>query len=156
MDEIERKFLLDAVPDVVEGHTPTRIAQGYLAITDDTEVRVRARAGDHVLTIKGGRGLVRREASIPLTAEQFDELWPLTEGRRINKRRWVIPSDAAELEIDVFDDELDGLVVAEIEFESEQASAAFVVPDWFGREVTDDSRYRNAALATEGLARDTG
>jgi CYTH domain-containing protein len=151
VQEIERKFLLDAVPAVVEGHTPTRIRQGYLAITDDTEVRVRSRGGDRVLTVKGGRGLVRREVSIPLTAEQFDELWPLTEGRRINKQRWVIPSDAVELEIDAFDDDLDGLVIAEIEFGSEEASAAFVTPDWFGREVTDDIRYRNAALATEGM-----
>ena len=152
MDEIERKFLVDAEPAIIEGHTPTRIRQGYLAITDDTEVRVRSRDGDHVLTVKGGRGLVRREVSVPLTPNQFDELWPLTAGRRINKRRWVIPhDDGVELEIDVFDDELDGLVIAEIEFDSEQASDAFVAPDWFGREVTDDSRYRNAALATEGL-----
>jgi adenylate cyclase len=156
VQEIERKFLLDAAPAIIERQTPTRIRQGYLAITDDTEVRVRSRDGDYVLTVKGGRGLVRREANIPLTADQFDELWPLTAGRRINKRRWVIPYDAVELEIDVFDDELDGLVIVEVEFSSEQASAAFVAPDWFGPEVTDDNRYRNAALATEGLVRESG
>lgn len=153
MQEIERKFLLEAAPALIEGHTPTRILQGYLAITDDTEVRVRARGGDRVLTVKGGRGLVRREVSIPLTDDQFDEMWALTAGRRVSKRRWVIPYDAVLLEIDVFDEDLDGLVIVEIEFPSEQASAAFVAPGWFGREVTEDSRYRNAALATQGPAR---
>jgi adenylate cyclase len=153
MDEIERKFLLDGPPPVIDGRTPTRIEQGYLAITADTEVRVRSRAEDRVLTVKGGRGLSRREVTIPLTREQFDELWDLTAGRRLVKRRWVIPQDGVELEIDVFEGDLDGLVIAEVEFPSKEASAAFVPPDWFGREVTDDSAYRNAALAAEGLVR---
>jgi CYTH domain-containing protein len=151
MQEIERKFLLDGPPPVIGGYTPTRIAQGYLSITDDTEVRIRSRAGAHVLTVKGGRGLSRREVSVPLTREQFDELWELTAGRRLAKQRWVIPAQTVELEIDVFEGELEGLVIAEVEFPSEDASAAFVPPEWFGREVTDDSAYRNAALATEGL-----
>lgn len=156
MQEIERKFLLDVPPAIIEGHIPTRIRQGYLAITDDTEVRVRSRGDDRLLTVKGGRGMVRREATIPLTVEQFDELWALTAGRRVSKRRWVVPYGAVELEIDVFDEELEGLVIVEVEFASEQASAAFVAPDWFGREVTDDHRYRNAALAMEGLVRGSG
>jgi adenylate cyclase len=153
MEEIERKFLLNGPPPIIDGHTPTRIVQGYLAITADTEVRIRARAGDRVLTVKGGRGLTRREVSVPLTGEQFDELWELTAGRRLTKRRWVIPDREVQLEIDVFENDLDGLVIAEVEFPSAPASAAFVPPSWFGREVTDDSAYRNAALATEGLVR---
>jgi adenylate cyclase len=154
LEEIERKFLLDRPPPVIDDHTPTRIEQGYLAVTDDVEVRVRSRAGDRVLTVKGGRGLIRREVSIPLTPAQFDELWELTTGFRLTKRRWVIPQDAVQLEIDVFDGDLEGLAIAEVEFPSEEASAAFVAPDWFGREVTNDSRYRNAGLATEGRPTD--
>jgi len=153
MEEIERKFLLDGPPPIIDGRAPTRIVQAYLAITADTEVRIRARAGDRVLTVKGGRGLSRREVSIPLTGEQFDELWELTDGRHLTKRRWVIAERDVELEIDVFEGDLDGLVIAEVEFPSEEASAAFVPPPWFGREVTDDGAYRNAALATEGLIR---
>jgi CYTH domain-containing protein len=150
MHEIERKFLLDAPPSVVEGRPSTRILQGYIAITEDTEVRVRARGDDRLLTAKGGRGMVRREVTVPLTAEQFDGMWPLTEGRRVTKRRWVIADGDIELEIDVFDGDLDGLVIVEIEFPTPEASAAFTPPDWCGPEVTDDERYRNAALATEG------
>ena len=151
--EIERKFLLDGPPSIIDGRNPTRIEQGYLAITADTEVRVRSRAGEHVLTVKGGRGLSRREVTVALTPEQFEELWEMTAGRRLTKSRWVIPQGDVELEIDVFDGDLEGLVVAEVEFPSEEAGAAFVPPDWFGREVTDDGAYRNAALATDGLVR---
>lgn len=150
MQEIERKFLLDGVPPVVDGHPSTEITQGYIAITDDAEVRIRARAGEHVLTVKGGRGVVRREVTVTLTREQFDALWPMTAGRRVTKRRVVVPHDDVELEIDVFTGELGGLVIAEVEFPSQEASEAFSPPAWFGREVTDDPAYRNAALATDG------
>lgn len=149
--EIERKFLLDDLPTRLTNADSTRISQGYLAVGDDIEVRIRARAGQHLLTVKGGRGQVRREVTISLTPEQFDDLWSLTEGRRLTKRRWVISDDPealVDIEIDRFDGALDGLLIAEVEFPSEGASRAFRPPSWFGREVTDDDRYRNAALAT--------
>ena len=151
MQEIERTFLLDALPPDLEGRPSTRIAQGYLAITDDVEVRVRSRGDDRLLTVKSGRGNVRREVTVPLTVEQFDELWQLTPGRRVVKRRWVVGHGGNELEIDVFDGALDGLLLVEIEFDSCDDSAAFSPPDWFGPEVTDDHRYRNAALAVDGV-----
>lgn len=149
MAEIERTFLLDALPPATADVDPTRIEQGYLAITDDVEVRVRARAGDHLLTIKGGRGEVRTEVTVPVSREQFDDLWELTRGRRIRKQRWVLADDPDhEVEVDRFEGDLDGLVLAEVEFATPDASRAFTPPNWFGREVTDDERYSNAALAT--------
>jgi adenylate cyclase len=149
--EIERKFLLDDMPVSTTSVEPTHIAQGYLAVTDDVEVRVRSRAGAQLLTVKGGRGEVRREVTIELSAEQFDRLWELTDGRRIRKRRWVLPAatDGVEIEVDRFADDLEGLLIAEVEFASADDSRAFTPPDWFGREVTDDDRYRNAALAVD-------
>ena len=151
MYEIERKFLLDDIPPRLTDGESTHISQGYLVITDDLEVRIRARAGDHLLTVKGGRGEVRREVTITLTSEQFNELWSLTEGRRLTKRRWVVTDDSEaelDIEVDSFEGALDGLMIAEVEFASREASGAFRPPSWFGREVTDDDRYRNAALAT--------
>lgn len=150
MYEIERKFLLDALPPQVDDVEPTRIDQGYLSITDAVEIRIRARSDAHLLTIKQGRGEVRREVTVPLTREQFDQLWELTEGKRICKRRWVLSLDPqvdVEVEVDQFDGPLDGLLIAEVEFDSQDASRAFEPPAWFGLEVTDDHRYRNAALA---------
>jgi len=147
MFEIERKFLLDRLPSSIDDHESTQIAQGYLAVAEGVEVRIRSRGDEQLLTVKGGQGEVRREVTVELTAEQFDALWPLTKGRRLTKRRWVIPQDDLEIEIDAFSGTLDGLLVAEVEFESEQASRAFEPPDWFGHEVTEDPTYRNAALA---------
>lgn len=152
MYEIERKFLLDRVPPETADVEPTDIAQGYLAIDADAEVRIRVRGDDRVLTVKRGRGEVRREISVPLTDEQFEALWPLTAGRQVEKRRWVIPQGELQLEVDVFGGHLEGLIVAEVEFPSEAASRGFVPPDWFGREVTDDAHFRNAALATSAPA----
>ncbi len=148
--EIERKFLLEALPPQVADTSSTRIIQGYLAITDDVEVRVRARAADRLLTVKQGRGAVRREVTISLDVELFEQLWEFTVGRRIHKRRWVIPygpQGELQIEVDRFNGHLEGLLVAEVEFASVADSRAFTPPDWFGREVTDDDRYRNAALA---------
>ena len=152
MYEIERKFLLHELPPAIADIEPTRIDQGYLAVTDDVEVRIRARGGDHLLTVKGGRGEVRTEVTLLVSPEQFDHLWALTAGRRIHKERWVLqpdPDAEVEVEVDRFEDDLDGLLVAEVEFASEDASRAFTPPDWFGSEVTGDDRYRNAALATQ-------
>ncbi len=148
--EIERKFLIEALPPQVAEVSPTRIVQGYLAVTDDLEVRLRDRAGDRLLTVKQGHGVVRREVTIPLEDEQFEQLWPFTAGRRISKHRWVMIDNAQgqlEVEIDRFEDQLEGLLIAEVEFASEADGRAFEPPDWFGREVTDDDRYRNAMLA---------
>jgi adenylate cyclase len=149
--EIERKFLLDDLPADTATVVPTHIDQGYLAVTNDLEVRVRSRAGRHLLTVKGGRGEIRREVTIELSAEQFAALWDLTRGRRLRKRRWVLAADddEVEIEVDQFAGNLEGLLVAEVEFPSADASRAFTPPGWFGPEITGDDRYRNAALATD-------
>lgn len=152
MYEIERKFLLERVPPETAEVEPTSIAQGYLAIDADAEVRIRVRGDDRVLTVKQGHGEVRQESTVALTDEQFDVLWPLTADRRVHKWRWVIPRGDLQLEVDVFGGHLEGLIVAEMEFPSEDASRDFVPPDWFGREVTNDAHYRNAALATSAPA----
>lgn len=150
--EIERKFLVPEAPGDLDRHRSTAIEQGYLAIADDgTEVRIRRRDGSATLTVKGGGGRSRVEEELEIDAERFERLWPLTEGRRIEKTRYEIPAaDGLTIELDVYDGALAGLVVAEVEFESEQAADAFSGPDWLGREVTEDSRYKNQRLACEG------
>ena len=150
--EIERKFLVPERPADLDRHPSTAIEQGYLAIADDgTEVRVRRRAGRAVLTVKSGGGRTRVEEELEIEPERFERLWPLTEGRRIEKTRYEIPAeDGSTIELDVYDGALAGLVVAEVEFDSEDAADAFSGPGWLGREVTDDKRYKNQRLACEG------
>lgn len=150
-DEIERKFVLDAPPQGLDDHPSEPISQGYLALDGDVEVRVRRRGEQAFLTIKAGGGRRRVEQELAIEPAHFAALWPLTEGRRIVKRRYVVPApDALVFEVDVYEEELAGLVVAEVEFPDDAAANAFASPEWLGREVTDDPRWKNQALALHG------
>jgi adenylate cyclase len=147
--EIERKFLVPEPPPDLDAGTP--ISQGYLPLaSDDTELRVRRKGDATVLTVKSGTGLDRGEREVAIPADVFDTLWPLTEGRRIEKERLELPHGDATIELDRFGGALDGLVVAEVEFESTEASERFEGPPWFGREVTGDPAYSNRSLAERG------
>ena len=148
--EIERKFLVDrAPPELPDGEA---IDQGYLAIGEDgVEVRLRRRAAALTLTVKSGPGMVRTEEEFALDERRFASLWPLTEGRRVTKTRHLIPlADGLAAEVDVYSGAHEGLLTAEIEFPSPEASRAFEPPAWLGRELTDDARYANQALARHG------
>jgi adenylate cyclase len=147
--EVERKFLVTD-PPAIDAAAGDEIDQGYLATGTDGEVRLRRKAGRHLLTAKRGSGLAREEAEIEIDEQRFEELWPLTAGRRLRKRRHALPNDDLTIEIDVYAGDLDGLIVAEIEFLSEEDARAFDPPDWLGEEVTWDRRYLNETLATEG------
>jgi adenylate cyclase len=115
-------------------------------------VRIRRRDGSATLTVKGGGGRSRIEEELAIDEERFERLWPLTDGRRIEKTRYEIPAgDGLTIELDVYAGALEGLVVAEVEFDSEAQADGFSGPDWLGREVTDDRRYKNQRLACEGL-----
>jgi adenylate cyclase len=151
--EIERKFRLDGEPEWLGHCDATRIEQGYVAIEGGggAEVRLRRRDGERVLTVKCGSGRTRTEEEIELEAEQFDALWRLTEGRRVEKVRYIVPTETGEIEVDVFEGALAGMITAEMEFDSEAASNAFEPADWLGAEVTGDERYANETLAVHGL-----
>ena len=150
--EVERKFLVNEQPQELDRFPSERISQGYVAIGEDgLEVRLRRRGENTTLTVKKGLGRTRREEEIALPPEQLERLWPLTEGRRVEKVRHLIPTDdGLTIELDSYLEELDGLATAEVEFDSEARAEAFEAPQWFGPEVTDDPRYRNARLACDG------
>ena len=148
--EIERKFLVDRAPGSLGDGEP--IEQGYLVIGEDgVEVRIRRRGDDMTLTVKSGPGMVRTEEELDIDDRRFASLWPLTEGRRVSKTRHLIPLDSGLVaELDVYHGAHDGLLTAEIEFPSLEASEAFTPPEWLGRDVTDDRRFANQALALGG------
>ena len=154
--EIERKFLLRGVPLTMRFAAREPIRQGYVALDGDTEVRVRITPKRAVLTIKAGRGAVRTEEEVVLDKRQADALWELTEGRRVQKTRRRVRVGDAVVEVDEYGGALDGLVVAEVEFADEAASRDFEPPSWFVREVTDDRRYSNRSLASDGIPADAG
>jgi adenylate cyclase len=155
--EIERKFLVPALPDLA-GAVKTDLRQGYITSPEDS-VEVRLRQSDQAcfLAVKSGEGMVRTERETIISAEQFDALWPATAGRRIEKTRWTGRlNDTLCYELDVYAGALAPLLTVEVEFDSEQEAAAFVMPEWFGPEVSADKRFRNKSLALSGanLVRD--
>jgi CYTH domain-containing protein/CHAD domain-containing protein len=153
--EIERKFLVEEVPGGGAGRTA--IEQGYLAIDEHGEVRLRRIGGELLLTAKTGHGEVREEVEMPLSPGSFEELWPLTEGRRVRKARHYVPLNGyLRAEVDVYEGELEGLLTAEIEFASPEEAERFQPPPWIGVELTGDERYANQSLATRGLPATNG
>jgi len=134
-------------PDSVE------IDQGWLPGQQLRERirRVRSDRGETYLrTVKLGRGVQRLEIEEPTPAPVFEQLWPLTEGCRIRKRRYRVREGDLLWEIDAFTDR--DLVLAEVELDSATQRPAF--PSWLAdhvlREVTDDPRFTNLALAEAG------
>jgi adenylate cyclase len=147
--EIERKFKVEILPEDLLG-PGSEIRQGYLSV-EPVEIRLRARDDARELTVKSLGGLRRVEVALPLTPEQFDELWPLVTAF-VEKSRHLVQLADALAEVDIYAGKLRGLVVVEVEFASEEEASCFVPPDWFCDEITEDSRFRNAALALVGKA----
>jgi len=154
--EIERKFLVAALPENLEQYPNKKIIQGYIAITPDgTEVRLRKKGKKYFQTVKSGSGKIRGEYEIEITEEQFNSLWPTTEGKRVEKTRYEIPFDQGIIELDVYHGNLEGLLTAEVEFKSKEDSEKFASPEWFRKEVTEDKKYKNQNLALHGIPPDS-
>lgn len=149
--EIERKFLLKYVPEAVYQMPPDAIRQGYMVIgADGSEARLRDTNGLYTITVKSKGELVRGEWETPITVDQFEKLWPTTDGRRIEKNRYSIPHNGATIEVDVYQGTLANLMVAEIEFKDPETAGTFEKPEWLGDEVTYDRAYKNQQLAVNG------
>jgi CYTH domain-containing protein len=148
--EIERKYLLSALPREMQVVVVKEIEQGYLPGKNLVE-RLRRVAADGEVrwfrTVKLGAGLVRTELEEACAQSLFEAMWPSTEGKRLTKRRHVVPEGALQWEVDEFTDR--ALVLAEIELPS--ADAIPSIPEWLAkyvvREVTDDPAYVNYNLA---------
>ncbi len=154
--EIEKKYLVGDLETLQKELAEIRrdeIAQGYLAIeAGGNEVRLRSKSQGnnhrYYLTAKSGSGLVRGEAETEITEEQFQVLWPMTEGRRVEKTRFTLAlPDGLKLEVDRFSGKLEGLILAEVEFNSQEAAESFQMPNCLVRDVTTDKRFKNQKLA---------
>ena len=150
--EIERKFLVAALPDLT-GADRAVVRQGYLTAPEDsTELRLRQKNDTYFLTLKGGGSLVRVEREAEISAKQFETFWPETEGRRVEKERFTGKlADGRVFELDVFQGDLAPLRLVEVEFSSENEAQQFTPPPWFGTDVTEDKRYKNKNMAINGI-----
>jgi len=164
LKEVERKYLVDPenIPIDLESCQRAELKQGYLAISaDGSETRIRS-FGDgkrFELTVKSSGTVIRDEQNIKITKEMFNTLWPLTSGARVEKTRYYIPlvdEHGREYiaELDTYKGHLEGLATIEVEFGGREADASvradtFKPPEWFGKDVSGDKRYKNRSLASQ-------
>jgi adenylate cyclase len=153
--EIERKFQIARMPENLEQYKKKEIEQGYLCI--DPVIRIRKSNDNYILTYKSRMGMIEKpeevaltcqEVELALTKESYEHLKEKTDGNLICKTRYLIPlEEGLTAELDVFHKQLEGLQFVEVEFPGEDEAGRFELPDWFGKDVSFDKRYKNNYLA---------
>ena len=144
--EIERKYLVQKLPEDLDSFPFRELEQGYLCT--DPVIRIRRDDDRYELTYKSGGLMVREEYNFPLTEEAYQHLLPKVDGRLIRKRRYRIPlTDTLTIELDLFRGDLAPLVLAEVEFPNKASANSFTPPHWFGEDVTFSSQYHNSNLS---------
>lgn len=144
--EIERKFLIEELPEDLERYPFHLIEQGYLCTAP--VVRIRRQDDTYYLTYKSKGMMVREEYNLLLTAEAYEHLRKKVDGNLITKKRYLIPlNETLTIELDIFDAPFAPLRLAEVEFSSEEEAKAFTPPAWFGEDVTFSGLYHNSYLS---------
>ena len=146
--EIERKFLVKkeswkAIPKM---HSVS-VKQGYLSAEISPTVRVRLAGEKAFLTLKGkNSGISRAEFEYEIPVKDAEELLAAFSKNTIEKTRYLVQHEGKNWEVDEFHGANEGLIVAEIELESEDEK--FALPEWIAEEVSGDARYYNSNLVT--------
>ena len=142
--EIERKYLLKKLPDNLDTYRHRHLEQGYLCTAP--VVRIRKDDDRYELTYKSGGMMVRQEYNLLLTKDSYEHLKKKIDGRLISKKRYMIPYEKYMIELDVFENDLAPLGLAEVVFETEEEANTFTPPEWFGKDVTFSKAYHNSVL----------
>ena len=149
MKEIERKFLVDkkTLPSL-DLYECKKITQGYLLNTNEKTVRVRLFDNEAFITVKGATsGISRDEYDFPIPHSDAKDILEGLIDRKIDKTRYIIPFANKNWELDVFHNHLDGLIIAEVELESE--NELLEIPEWCAEEVSHNAMYYNSQLISK-------
>ena len=145
--EIERKFLVNTLPEGLEDYPHSEISQAY--ISTRPVIRIRQKGDKYILTVKSSGLLKREEFEMYISREEYDNLAAKAEGNIINKTRYKIPEkDGLTIELDIFHGIFDGLIFVEVEFPDEETALSYTPPTFFGREVTEDISFQNSSLSS--------
>ena len=146
--EIERKFLLKYLPKNYEDFPIHNIEQTYINLYNP-EHRIRKQNDAYYETFKGEGNLSRSEEEKQINYLEYQELLNKKISRIIYKRRYYVPlNNDLVAELNVYEEDLKGLYLIEVEFPSVEDANAFIKPGWFGMEVTNDNEFKNQYLAT--------
>ena len=148
--EIERKFLISQLPENLDSYQHKEIEQGYLST--EPVLRIRRQDTEYWVTYKSAGMMSREEYNLPLNQASYEHLREKIDGLLISKTRYLIPyDDKLTIELDIFHGDLEPLIMAEVEFDTEKEANAFVAPDSFVEEVTYSGKYHNSYLSQHGL-----
>lgn len=144
MLENERKFLVRKIPNL-DGVQQYEIEQGYLSFVP--EIRIRKKGSTYFLTHKGEGNQVRTEIETDISLVAYEMLSCLVQEKFIHKTRYEILLDNDLIaELDIYHGNLEGLVTVEVEFKTNKQVEQFIVPNWFGKEITQEKKYKNKNL----------
>ena len=146
--EIERKFLVKDTSFIKKSYKKKFIKQGFLNSNKNRVVRVRILDDKGYLTIKGitnSKGTTRYEWEKEIPINEAEQLLLLCEKNFIEKYRYLVKNNNHTFEVDMFLDKNKGLIIAEIELNSEEEE--FDKPRWIGDEVTGEKKYYNSCLS---------
>ena len=151
--EIERKYTLKELPSNLNSYPCHLIEQAYLNTKPDD--RIRKEDNDYYLTYKGSGMMAREEYNLPLNEESYYHLLEKADGIVITKKRYILPltdfqpdnKNNLVIELDIFEGKLAPLIIAEIEFPTEEMANSFTPPELFLEDVTFDPKYHNSNLS---------
>lgn len=149
--EIERKFLLNKLPDNLETYEKIDLEQAYISTEPVIRVRkkVSAKSEKYILTVKSTGLMSRQEFELDMEEKAYNNLIHKADGNIISKSRYLIPLEKGlTLELDIFHGIFDGLVMGEIEFPDEETAKKYTPPEFISEEVTFDTRFHNSTMSS--------
>ncbi|MDD3394714.1 MAG: CYTH domain-containing protein [Anaerotignum sp.] len=150
--EIEKKYLTKEIPFALEGFICKQMIQSYLSF--QPAIRIRKSEEHCFLTVKGKGHMAREEFELEINQHEYERLHEKIEGNEVRKKRYYIPLEHGyTAELDIYEGELEGLMTTEVEFPTLVEAEAFLAPQWFGEDISMDSRYKNTSLAHYGKPR---
>lgn len=150
--EIERKFLLKSLPDNLNTCEAFHMEQAYISTSPVIRIRkrVHSKSGekDFILTIKSKGLMSREEHELNISPDEYNNLIKKAEGNIIKKTRYLVPCEnGLLLELDIFEDMFEGLIMGEIEFPDEGSAKKYTPSEIFSEEVTFDKNYGNSTMS---------
>lgn len=143
--EIEKKYLIKKLP-ALNNLKKYKIIQAYISI--EPVLRIRQKNDKFFFTFKGKGFLKRVEFEQEITKNEFENLLKKTEGNIIEKNRYIYPlENGLFAEIDIFEKPFENISIVEVEFKTEEQAQNFTPPDWFGQDITNNSKFTNSYLS---------
>ena len=147
--EIEKKYLTKKIPFDITSYPKKEISQCY--ISTKPTIRLRKSDDEYILTVKGSGKIAREEFELNISEEEYLRLKKKSETSDVIKTRYFVPiNNIYTAEVDIYHGISEGLITTEVEFNTIEEAENFISPEWFGKDISLDPKYKNTFLALYG------